>query len=99
MVKGVSSRRTGAKVETKGNTQPPKRVSIVFEENGTHGGKGFNVYLTGLSPEAVAIINTMDSEAIVNKLSPAEFWASRMFNVCGTVLFEHNVVTDVQRSS
>lgn len=78
---------------------PLKRVSIVFDENESHGGKGFNVYLEGLSPQAVAIINSGKSEEMIDKLSPAEFWASRMFNICVSIMFNQGVVQSVQRSS
>lgn len=72
-----------------------KRVCIVFEESGEHGGKGFNVYLDGLSKEA----NTMTSEEQMNKLSPADFWALRCFQICTGIMKDVGVIDKVMRRS
>lgn len=55
-----------------------RKVSIVFEESEEFGGRGFNVYLDGVVPEAH---NMTDGER-VNKLSPIDFWAFECFRIC-----------------
>lgn len=55
-----------------------KKISITIEEDGTANGKGFKVYMEG------------DKEEIKGKkedeLSPAEFWASKLFMICAHAL-------------
>lgn len=72
-----------------------KRVCIVFEESGEHGGKGFNVYLEGLSLEAT----TMTSQEQIDKLSPADFWGLRMFQICIELMKKAGVVYEERRRS
>lgn len=70
-----------------------KRVCIVFEETGEHAGKGFNTYLEGLSKEA----ETMTTQEQLTKLSPADFWGLRMFQICSGIMHEAGVITEVKR--
>ena len=69
-----------------------KKVYIVFEETGEGGGKGFNMYLEGMSIEA----NRMTSKEQMDKLSPAEFWALSMFRVCTGVMGETGVIHSIK---
>lgn len=70
-----------------------KRVCIVFQETGEQGGKAFETFLEGLSPEALK----MTTEEQLNKLSPADFWGLRMFQICAGMLRDSGVVVDVKR--
>jgi hypothetical protein len=67
-----------------------KRVCIVFEETS---GKGFQVYIEGLSPEA----NEMTPEEQMKKLSPADFWGMRMFQICAGIMCESGVVNEIKK--
>ncbi len=62
-----------------------RKLIIVFEETGTHDGKGFNVYLDGDRDRLKTITDPHD-------LSPAEFWASKLFSICIGLLKEAGVV-------
>ena len=70
-----------------------KRVCIVFEETGEQGGKGFHMYLEGLSPEACK----MTTEEQMNKLSPADFWGMRMFQICTGIMKDTGVIYETKR--
>lgn len=70
-----------------------KKVSIVIEETGEHGGKGFNVYMEGLSQEA----SNMTTQEQMDKLSPADFWGLRLFQICTGILKETGVIHEVKK--
>lgn len=61
-----------------------RKVSIVFEETGEQNGSGFNVYLEGLDRDIRLVAS--------DKLSPAEFWASKGFSILIGVLRQAGVV-------
>jgi len=65
-----------------------KKVSIVFEETGEQDGKGFNVYMEGLSPE----VDKLTDEEQIHKLSPADFWALRSFKIVTGIMCTTGVV-------
>ena len=67
-----------------------KRVSIVFEETGAAGGMAFNVYLEGHDVTS----SEMTAEEQLQKLSPADFWALKCFQICGGVMRQAGVVTE-----
>jgi hypothetical protein len=69
-----------------------KKTYIIFEETGEYGGKGFNVYTEGLSPG----VDKLTSEEQVNKLSPADFWGLRMFQIVTGLMREAGVIQQVK---
>ena len=55
-----------------------KKISIVIEEDGSSDGKGFKVYLDGDKHEMKGKKE--------DEMSPAEFWASKLFMICAHAL-------------
>jgi len=51
---------------------------IVIEETGEHGGKGFNLYLSGDKERVGKVAD--------DQLSPAEFWGSKLFLICASAV-------------
>lgn len=66
--------------------QKLRKIMIVIEETGTDGGQGFNVYLLG-DKERFG-----DKTLKAKDLSPAEFWGSKLFNICIDALKQAGVV-------
>lgn len=60
----------------KGNMK--RKITIVIEETGTDGGKGFNVYMSG-DKERLGKIPEAE-------YSPAEIWGSKLFSICTSTL-------------
>lgn len=63
---------------------PLKKISIVVEETGTHGGKGFQVYLSGHDRD---LDKVPDAEK-----TTAEWWAYRLFSIVIHALKEAGVI-------
>jgi hypothetical protein len=68
-----------------------KRVAIIFEEE--LGGPGFNVYMEGNNIEA----DQMTNEEQLKKLSPADFWALRAFQVVTGLLLQSGAVSSMKK--
>lgn len=59
-----------------------KRISIVFQEGEpTSEGPSFDVFLDGMTAERRAEIDAMTPDEQLAKLSTAEFWALRCFQI------------------
>ncbi len=77
------------------------KVSIVFEEkaeiaSAAHGaGKVFHVFLEGLSDARRKEIDAMTPEEQLHKLSRAEFWALRCYQITMHAMFEAGAVHKV----
>lgn len=67
--------------------QKLKRTMIVIQENGEHGGKGYNVTFEGDTDR----IGTVPDE----DLTPAEFYGSKLFQICTNVLNDIGAVKNV----
>lgn len=72
-----------------------KTCSVVFTETGEHRGKGFEVYMQGAKEEW----NRMTPEEQLQKLSPAEFWCLRCFQICSGLMAEVGVIQESRRPS
>ena len=62
-----------------------RKVTIVIEETGEQGGKGFNVYMGGDSERLLAGIQP-------EQMSIAEWWGSKLFSICCHALRQANVI-------
>lgn len=62
-----------------------RKLMIVIEETGTDGGKGF---ITSLKGDTERL---RDPLLKYDELSPAEFWGSRLFDLCAQVLAQTGV--------
>jgi len=69
-----------------------RTIKIVIEETGDPAApylnKPFNVYLEG-------DLEGMDKAKPVEEVPPAHYWAARLFNACGEVLKDAEVVDSV----
>jgi len=74
-----------------------KRISIVFEETDADDGAGFNVFLEGFSEERRKAIRTMSREEQLEKLSRAEFWALRCFEITVGAINQTGAIRTVQK--
>lgn len=72
-----------------------KKCSVVFVETGEHGGKGFEVYMEGAKSEW----SIMTPEEQLQKLSPAEFWCLRCFQICTGIMAQAGVIMEGRRPS
>jgi hypothetical protein len=61
-----------------------RTLKIVISENGENNGNGFGVFLEG-DKERIGSVPT-------KKLSPAEYWATRLFGACMRELQEAGVI-------
>lgn len=66
-----------------------RKVMIVVEETGANDGRGFNVYLSG-DKDRIGKIQDVD-------LSPAEFWGSRLFQICIDACLKAGAVKTVDK--
>lgn len=66
-----------------------RTVKIVIEEDGTHGGKGFQLYMEG-DKERIGVIAQDD-------LSPAEFWGMALFRLCCNAVVQTGSAERVRR--
>lgn len=61
-----------------------KTLKIVFSDNGKNAGKGFNLYLDG------------DTDGIEDipedKMTPAQYYGSKLFEVCKSALEEAGIL-------
>ena len=70
-----------------------KKVMIIFEETGGAEGREFKTYIEGLSKDA----GEMSEEEQTVKLSPAEFWGLRTFQVIKDMMIKTGMLQSVQR--
>lgn len=72
-----------------------KKVMIIFEETGGHGGKEFKTYIEGISKEA----GEMSEEEQTVKLSPAEFWGLRVFQIATDIMAKTGILSSIESKS
>jgi hypothetical protein len=75
-----------------------KKISIVFEQTGPReDGQGFNAYLEGMTAERRREIDAMTPEEQLQKLSAAEFWALRCFQITVAAIVDAGAARETKR--
>lgn len=67
-----------------------RKLMIVVEDTGEHGGKGFNVYLDG-------DIDRLQAGIAVDDRSPAEHWGLELFRVCGEIITQTGTGREIKK--